>query len=374
MTALDRLVPTPRLLELDHVDVAAPPERAWEIVRHLDLASLPIARALFSIRTLAERLRRRESGPLSLRIDDLRSSPEKPGFAIFVDDPPREVAIAAIGKVWHSEIPFVHTSSCDSFAAFAEPDYAKVAWAVRVLPRGDCDARVEIEVRVDATDEQAWRKFRRYFRLIGPGSRMIRHSFLGWIARELGSPATKEKERPLPGDELIADASGQVTQGITIHASPAAIWPWLVQMGCRRAGFYSIDLLDNGNRRSAREIHPELQRLAAGDVIPATPDGDDGFEVLQVEALHRLVLGGLWDADARRQLRFANPRPARFWQATWAFVLEPLDGETTRLHVRARVAFPSSERLHAAWIRPVHHLMESAQLAHLAARAEGRLA
>lgn len=374
MKALDRLVPTPGLLEVDHVDVAAPPERVWEIVRHLDLASLPIARALFAIRTLADRLRRRQSEPISLRIDDLRSSPAQPGFAIFVDDPPHEVVIAAIGKVWHVEIPFVHTSTCETFAAFAEPDFAKVAWAVRVLPHGERDARVEVEVRVDATDEAAWRKFRRYFRLIGPGSRMIRHSFLARLARELGSPAQQEQERPLPGDGLIADAGDQITQGITIHAAPAAIWPWLVQMGCRRAGFYSIDMLDNGNRRSSREIHPELQHLAIGEVIPATPDGGDGFEVLAIEPQRCLILGGLWDADAARQLRFSAPRPARFWQVSWAFVLEPLDDKSTRLHVRARAAFPKTEWLHAAWIRPVHHLMESAQLAHLAARAEGRLA
>jgi hypothetical protein len=58
---------------------------------------------------------------------------------------------------------------------------------------------------------------------------------------------------------------------------------------------------------------------------------------------------------------------------TWAFVLEPLDAHTTRLHVRARAAFPPAERLHAAWIRPVHRLMETIQLHRLAARVEGRI-
>ena len=66
-----------------------------------------------------------------------------------------------------------------------------------------------------------------------------------------------------------------MTHAIDIAATPEAIWPWLVQMGCRRGGFYSIDVLDNGGRRSAREIHPDLQTLPVHTVIPATPRGTE---------------------------------------------------------------------------------------------------
>ena len=57
----------------------------------------------------------------------------------------------------------------------------------------------------------------------------------------------------------------------------------LVQMGRGRAGWYSIDIVDNGGARSARELHPELADLAVGDVLPATPSGDTGFEVLAID-------------------------------------------------------------------------------------------
>jgi hypothetical protein len=164
-----------------------------------------------------------------------------------------------------------------------------------------------------------------------------------------------------------------MTHGITIHAEPEKIWPWLVQMGCGRAGYYSIDLLDNGGQPSAREIHRDLAHLAVGDVLPATPRGTDGFEVLRIDAPRALVLGALFDTGADKQLPFATERPARYWHVTWSFVLEPLDASTTRLHVRARAAFPKTERLRATWIPPIHHMMETAQLRHLAARAEGRL-
>jgi hypothetical protein len=94
--------------------------------------------------------------------------------------------------------------------------------------------------------------------------------------------------------------------------------------------------------------------------------------VLAVEPARTLVLGGLFDSSAKKQLLFAAPRPAHFWHVTWAFTLEPLDGGHTRLHVRARVAFSSDQRLHAAWITPVHGLMETAQLHNLKRRAEGK--
>lgn len=374
MTLLDRLIPAPRLLELDHVDLAAAPSRVWERVRAGDLFVSPLVRALFTLRTLPERLAHRGPPAVAMHLDDLTSTPARPGFQVLAEEAPREVAVGAIGQVWHPDIPFVHVADADAYLAFDEPGFAKVAWSIRVLPRGERDARVEVEVRVDVTDEPSWAKFERYFRLIGPGSHIIRRSVLSALGREFGDPDAHDDRRALPGDELLPDAADQITRGVTIAATPDAIWPWLVQMGGGRAGFYSVDALDNGNARSAREVHPEWQRLTVGEVIPATPDGPDGFEVLRVDAPSALVLGGLHDVAGGRQLPFAAARPSRYWQVTWSFALEALDATSTRLRVRARAAFSPDERLHAAWIGPVHHLMQDAQLRHLAARAEGRLA
>ncbi len=361
MAALDRLIPTPRHVEIDSIEIAAPPERVWQAVRHGDLGKSPLVRALFQLRT-------REATP-TLRLDDLRSTPDEPGFQILSDDPPRSVAVGAIGQVWKLDIPFVHVASADELRAFDAPGQVKVAWAIDVEPI-EGGSRVWVEVRVDATDDASWTKFRRYFHVIGPASRFIRRSVLVSLRRELG-PAGDDG-RPLPGDELM-EARAQVTHAITIAAPPEAIWPWLLQMGCRRAGFYAIDLLDNGGEPSAREIHPELQRLKVGDRIPATPDGETSFEVLRIEPGRALVLGGLTDSDTSGSLPFASRDPARFWRATWAFLLDPIDAGHTRVLVRARASF-SHGRLHLAWIRPVHHLMETVQLRRLRERAEGRLA
>jgi hypothetical protein len=369
---LEQLLPTPRLLEVDHVDLAAPPERVWPLVRHADLARSPLVRAFFALRAVPERLSGRAE-PHTLRLDDLCSSPEKPGFQVLLEDAPHEVAVGAIGQVWQPVIPFVHAPDAEAFLAFSEPEQVKVAWSIRVLAYGAQDSRVEIEVRVDATDNAAWRKFERYFRLIGPGSHLIRRSLLHGLVKELGTPEQQERERPLPGDALLSGARAEVTEGITLAATPARVWPWLVQMGCHRAGFYSFDWLDNGGERSSRELVPELQKLEVGEIIPATPDSNEGFEVLEVQPEHTLVLGGLYDSGAAKQLSFHAPRPEHYWHVTWAFVLERLDESSTRLHVRARAAFPDSGQLHALYMRPVHHFMQRRMLEELALRVEARL-
>ena len=102
-----------------------------------------------------------------------------------------------------------------------------------MVPERDQTSRVEFELRVVATDEDAWKKFTRYFRLIGPGSHFIRRVLLAQLERQLGTPDGAQNEPSLPGDDLIPDAIGPFTHSIVISAPPEKVWPWLVQMGCQ---------------------------------------------------------------------------------------------------------------------------------------------
>src|SRR5438105_3443726 len=88
MVLLDRLIAAPRLVEIDRIDVGAPPNEVWELVRHGDLARSPIIRALFAVRELPSRVAGKRPEPSELRIDHLTSSPERPGFQLLADDPP----------------------------------------------------------------------------------------------------------------------------------------------------------------------------------------------------------------------------------------------------------------------------------------------
>lgn len=369
---LDRFLPDPRLVEVDHVDVAAPPDKAYAAARHFDLARSSLIRGLFALRTLPDRLTRHDAPrPLVLRLDDIGRGPE-PGFRLLVDEPGIGFAIGAIGRFWETEIPFAEVTP-EAFSDFAEPDFGKVAWAILFRPWGDGGTRIIFELRVGATTDEAWEKQRRYFRFIGPFSHFIRRHALSLLAHDLGDFEAAEQTRALPGDDLVPIAKAQATHGITINATPERIWPWLLQLGCRRGGWYSYDLLDNAGFPSARELFPELSHLNVGDVLAATPQGEDGFTVLRVAPPHALILGGTFDLDAGKSVSPAAPPPARYWRVSWAFVLEPLDDKLTRLHVRARVDFaPESVHFRALFLRFIHHFMQTEQLRNLKRLAEGQ--
>lgn len=163
-----------------------------------------------------------------------------------------------------------------------------------------------------------------------------------------------EQAKALPGDEIVPDATVVDTRGITIDAPPDAVWPWLVQMGFGRGGWYSYDQLDMQGK-SAERIIPEFQQLAVGDVVPTDPGG--GFVVKVLEPEKALVL--LVDTEivaARNDAAFAGMHATdapglaasgRFLQtatppqfsASWAFALEPSPGGRTRFIERFRVRY-----------------------------------
>jgi hypothetical protein len=166
---------------------------------------------------------------------------------------------------------------------------------------------------------------------------------------------------PLPGDELIPSAIGSLTHAITIHAPPRDIWPWLVQMGAGRAGWYSYDRLDNGGHRSADHILQEYQNIAQGSFMPALPSAKDAFVVLGFRPDHVLILG-------------AGPvlgAPL----STWVFVLKPEAEARTRLVVRARGhagyrLFGMPPMISLTVVRLVHWIMQRKQLLGLKRRVE----
>lgn len=143
-----------------------------------------------------------------------------------------------------------------------------------------------------------------------------------------------EKAATLPGDELIPHPYGPSTMATTLPAPPSAVWPWLLQLGADRAGFYSWDRLDNGGRPSADRVHPEWQTLAVGDRVAAVPDGSTWFSVVRLEPERTLALRATIDLRGRPLL---STRPSRaFSDGIWSFHLTPADdGSATRLVVRS---------------------------------------
>lgn len=204
MGSLDQFLPDARLTEVDWVEVPVAPEVAWKRIRDGGFADSWITRVLFALRTFAER-RAGQPPPRMLRLDQFVSTPERPGFRV-LSTGTHEAVVGAIGKVWRLRIPFVHLDRPEEFARFSRPGFVKVAWSIRALPAGK-GCRVQFEVRVTATDERSWRRFRWYFLVVGPFSRLIRRSSLASLARELGEG---RRRRRLPVAAMAAVAVGSL--------------------------------------------------------------------------------------------------------------------------------------------------------------------
>ena len=152
--------------------------------------------------------------------------------------------------------------------------------------------------------------------LCGVYVRFIRPWQLRWGATD------DEVTRAMPGDEVVQQPTFNATRAVTIQARPEEIWPWLVQIGITRAGWYSYDWVDNLGRPSAERILPDLQRLAVGDVVPMSPNGKAGLRVKAFEQ-HQWLLWGDKHGDV----------------STWCWGLYPQDENHTRLISRVRISY-----------------------------------
>jgi hypothetical protein len=173
---------------------------------------------------------------------------------------------------------------------------------------------------------------------------------------------TREDERraDLPGDGIVPEPQTGYTMAITIGAAPSEVWPWLVQMGQGRGGFYTHEWVENllgAHIRNANRIVTGWQHLAAGDTIRLTPDpylGQPGqyMTVAEIQAARALVF------------RQTLPNGSI---ATWAFLLRARDDGTTRLVMRRRGERPTVfDRV----MTPGYVFMDRGMLHGLRARAE----
>ena len=167
--------------------------------------------------------------------------------------------------------------------------------------------------------------------------------FLGSRRSRWGA-TNEEVRRTLPGDDLVPDSKGGFTHAITIDAPAPDVWPWIVQMGQGRGGFYSYELLENiagCDIHNADRIIPELQDLKVGDIIKLHPTFP-GYPVASIEPCRALVLNQLTDQETAEVLKPGDRTPPRFVNSTWSWLLEQHDDRTTRLISRFRNDFSPS--------------------------------
>jgi hypothetical protein len=174
-----------------------------------------------------------------------------------------------------------------------------------------------------------------------------------------------EENLTLPGDELVPDPVLTANRVISIEAPADVVWPWLLQLGQGRGGFYSYQRLENMigcDIHNADHIVPEFQDLKVGDLVRLGPKGMPAFNVAAIEPGSALILrGDMPDANGKTTT----------W--IWIFFLVPVDDQTTRLILRTRLEYASNFGNTLMWrvfTDPISFNMERKMLQGIKARAE----
>ncbi|MFY9611484.1 MAG: hypothetical protein WAU45_23090 [Blastocatellia bacterium] len=192
---------------------------------------------------------------------------------------------------------------------------------------------------------------------------LIRPWHLRWGATEV------ELQEPLPGDDVVSNPKHEATHAITINAPVADVWPWLVQIGQNKGGFYSYSWIENlvgCDIHNAKRIVPEWQSLRVGDVLWLHPKAPP-LPVLLVEAGRAIVIGGVVTEQQGDDLS------KKTRAGTWAFVLKEVDASTTRLLVRIRwdrKPGPLDWIYSFGVLEPSHFVMERRMMLGIKRRAE----
>jgi hypothetical protein len=174
------------------------------------------------------------------------------------------------------------------------------------------------------------------------------------------SASAADVARPLPGDGLVPDPDVVMDRAFDLPAPPDGVWPWFLQLGKKRAGWYlprRVERFVPPSRRGLRRLDPVLvDELHVGHVIPDWGGSHATFEVALLEPPHALV-------HTTQRGRTAG---------SWAIVLTPYDGSPGRTHVQLRLRLSPVAR---PWLaHSLGEALDAATVAGLAAGLRERLA
>ena len=182
--------------------------------------------------------------------------------------------------------------------------------------------------------------------------------------------------RVYPGDDLVPNPKWGWTHAVTLHARAAEAWPWVVQIGQGRGGFYSYEGLENlagCDIHNADFVLPEFQDLAAGDSIRLHPEVPP-LPIVLVERDRVIVIHALSDTSRGQPFEPADGVPENYSNMTWVFFLNEQEGGTTRLISRTRYdyspSFANKLMYGPVLLEPIGHVMDCRMLLGIKERVE----
>ena len=160
---------------------------------------------------------------------------------------------------------------------------------------------------------------------------LVATPFIGRARLHWGA-TREEATATLPGDDLIESPTWQYTLAIDIGVAPTEVWPWVVQIGQARAGFYSYQGLENliGCRiENVAEIIPEYQSPQIGDEIRLHPQAPP-LRIELLEPPRVLVMHGAPGPDDAEEA---------YVETTWQLIVEETSDGSSRLLNRGRFGY-----------------------------------
>ncbi|MBI3912658.1 MAG: hypothetical protein HY327_00465 [Chloroflexi bacterium] len=178
---LDRFLPHYHIHELHSITIHAPASRSFRALHELTAREIWLTRPLFFLRSLPARLKGKRG---FARFDDapLLTQIARENFVLLGEEADRELVLGTIGKFWQSAGGMQRFRNAEEFVAFNTPGFAKATMNFHVSEAGGV-TRLTTETRIVCTDAEARKKFARYWRLIYPGSALIRVIWLRAIRK-----------------------------------------------------------------------------------------------------------------------------------------------------------------------------------------------
>ena len=167
--------------------------------------------------------------------------------------------------------------------------------------------------------------------------------YLTWFSkpfRDRWGLTKEEASRSLPGDDIVRAPKSKYSHGIEINAPVDYVWPWVVQMGKSRGGFYSYEALENLiglDIYNTEEILEEYQDPKVGDIIPFGPDS--GYPLALVKPNEALVIETCEDLEAKKRFDPQGEYPDKYLHISWLWYVESLGPHKSRFISRNRVDF-----------------------------------
>jgi hypothetical protein len=155
-----------------------------------------------------------------------------------------------------------------------------------------------------------------------------------------------------PGDELVPDATITIDRWLDFDAPPAVVWPWLVQLGKNRAGWYmpwAVERFIPAGRRAVRTLVPAYQQVAVGDDTPDWGPGDPVFRLAALEPESLIAYLSLRDRDFEWRWPSEGRPDERVLRLSWTLRLLSVGAEATSLHIRLRVVTPRRRFSRLLW-------------------------